>query len=304
MKTETILVVGASGFIGAAVTRALVAAGFAVRALDPFQRDDLPDGITWFQGTTGDGDLVTRAITGCDRVVFLGGNSAPDAGIPTVAREITGEVLPVIDFAEACATAGCAQFIFASSAGTVYGPSAAQQIAEDHPLAPIAPYGASKVSTEVYLRILARKYPMKSLILRLSNPYGPGQVVKRNQGFVAAAMAAAVEGRTLPIWGDGSVTRDYIYIDDVARAFAAACASEPMSDTINIGSGLGVTLLELRAAIEVATDRELAVNFEPARTVDIPRNVIDRTRAAARLGWQPEIDLSDGLRQTARWWDA
>lgn len=300
---ETILVVGASGFIGFSVCKLLIANGFIVHALDPFIRDDFPKEIKVYQGTTADANLVTRALTNCNRVIFLGGNSAPGAGVPTIASEITNELLPVIQFAEACANSGCKQFIFASSGGAVYGPSKARQIKEGHYCTPISSYGASKLSIESYLTVLARNTEMKTLSLRLSNPYGPGQVVKRNQGFVAAAMSAAFNQRPLPIWGDGSVTRDYLFIDDAAEAFVLSCKSKAMTDTINIGSGIGVSLLELCDVINAVTGKTLSIHFESARTVDISRNVVSTDLAKKKLNWSPKTSLQDGLYTTSQWWE-
>jgi UDP-glucose 4-epimerase len=301
-KKENILIVGGSGFIGFATIHALIAAGFNIRVLDPFLHKDLPAEVQAYQGTTENLSLVAQALSNCNRVIFLGGNSAPAAGIPTVECEIANELLPVIHFAEICATAGCQQFIFASSGGTVYGSSALEQIPETHQCSPISSYGVSKLSIELYLAVLSRNTKMDTLSLRLSNPYGPEQIVKRNQGFVAAAMSAVFNDDILSIWGDGSVTRDYIYIDDVAEAFVAACIHEPITDTINIGSGIGVSLLELCKAINNSTNKLLSLKFEPARTVDIPRNVLSTQYAKNTLKWTSKIKLEEGLQLTAEWW--
>lgn len=302
-KQETILVVGASGFIGYPVCKALVSAGFDVRALDPFIRNDLPKQIEVYQGATTDLHLVTRALTNCCRVIFLGGNSAPGAVIPTITNEIERELLPVIQFAESAANAGCKQFIFASSGGTVYGYSTEKLISENHYCSPISTYGASKLAIESYLKVLSRSSNMKTLSLRLSNPYGPGQVVKRNQGFIAAAMSAAFKQHPLSIWGDGSAIRDYLFIDDVADAFAASCQIESLTDTINIGSGIGFSLLDICKAIEKITKKNIDIKFEPARKVDIPSNVIDIQSANKKLNWSPSITLEKGLLRTSNWWN-
>ncbi len=299
---EKILVVGGSGFIGFATVQSLLHAGFSVRVLDSFIHSNFPSDVQTYNGTTTNHDLVTQALNNCDRVIFLGGNNSPGIGIPSIEKEIRDELLPVIQFAETCAVNGCKQFIFASSGGTIYGPSSTEKILESQEKSPISTYGVSKLTTELYLSIIKRTTGMDTLSLRLSNPYGPGQLIKRNQGFIAAAMSAIFNDEVLNIWGDGSIVRDYIYIDDIAEAFTLACLQNPFTDSINIASSTGLSLLEVCNAINTATGDTLKINFEPARKVDISRNVLDIKRAKDKLAWSPKTTMKEGLERTIKWW--
>ena len=115
---------------------------------------------------------------------------------------------------EAARDAGVSRFVMASSGGTVYGPSQEVLIPETAPTNPISAYGASKLASEKYVAVFGRLYRIKHCVLRISNPYGPGQFATRRQGLVAAAIWSALHAKSFEIWGDGSVIRDFIYIDD------------------------------------------------------------------------------------------
>lgn len=302
LADQRVLVVGGCGFIGQHVVRHLLGAGAEVIVLD---RAAMPAGFAGIDqaiGSVSDSTLMASAAAGCASVVYLAASSLPGTGNLGLSSEIRDHVEVTVKAAEIAAAQGVGQFVFCSSGGTVYGYASQGPLHEDMPTRPINAYGVSKLTIEHYLRLIARSQAMQTVSLRISNPYGEGQRAARNQGFIAAAMQHAMTGKPMPIWGDGSVERDFIHVDDVARAVLAACSVARPPAAINIGSGQATSLLQALARVEAALGRQVPVAFEPGRAVDVARNVLDIGRAAQVLGWRPLIGLDEGLMRTARWW--
>lgn len=302
-----VLVFGGEGFIGRHVVSEILSRGGAVSSFDMAMRkdDDAPThpAMTRIVGNIADEDLVSDVARGCDAVVFLASTSLPGSGAARISCEIASHVLLSVRTAELCRDAGVRTFLFASSGGTVYGLQPLKPVREGAPTAPKNAYGVSKLTIEHYLRILGDQSKMKTLSLRISNPYGPGQVATRGQGFIAAAMNCAHTGEPLHIWGDGSTVRDYVYIGDLADAIARAVAPTGNPRVLNIGTGVGYSLLDVARSVETASGRTLNLVFDPRRSIDVDYNVLDIGAARDEIGWVPRIDLDAGLRLTSAWWD-
>jgi len=266
---------------------------------------DVPD-IDWITGSSADAPLVASAAGGCDTVIFLANTSLPGSSHASFADEVAAHVHATIKGAEICASVGVAQFVFASSGGTVYGIDSTEDapLHEAMPTVPRNAYGVSKLAVEHYLRLVGMTRSMRTLSLRISNPYGEGQRALRGQGFVAAAMQHAMAGTTMPIWGDGTVERDFVHVSDVARAFLLGTVAVQAGPVVNIGSGHGVTLNRILQLVEAATGRPIHVNYESDRSIDVHRNVLDIRKAREDLDWTPEVTLENGLARTAAWWRA
>lgn len=297
-----VLVVGGNGFIGHHVVRQLAEAGAEIVIMDIARDLDELNRLDQVIGSITDTTLFASAVAGCDNVVFLANSSLPGAANVDLASEVGAHVQATVKAAEICSSMGVKRFVFASSGGTVYGYSSERPLREDMPTHPRNAYGVSKLAIENYLRILGMRGGMETVSLRISNPYGEGQRAIRNQGFIAAALQHAMEGKTLPIWGDGSVERDFIHVSDVARAFLAASCVENPPEVVNIGSGIAVSLREVLALLEAQLGRNIAVQYEPGRSIDVARNFLDTSLANDRLNWRPSIDLKAGLRRTIGWW--
>ncbi|MEO1491833.1 MAG: NAD-dependent epimerase/dehydratase family protein [Pseudomonadota bacterium] len=298
---RSVLVIGAAGFLGQHVVTAVKAAGGTVLAYD---RNPAPAGWSgaWTVAEAGDTAALKSAAQDATDVIYLAGRSRPAGGYDSLAREIDGEVATVVETAELCRDAGVGKFVFASSGGTVYGRDVQIPTAETEQARPQSSYGMTKLFVEHGLRLLSAEGPMQAAVLRISNPYGPGQRVKRQQGIIAAAMNAAMTGQPLEIWGDGSVVRDFVYVADVAEAFVAALACKDVYVLANIGSGQGVSIRDLCSEIDKVSDRPLKIDYLPDRKVDLPKAVLDPSRAARVLEWRPEVALADGLKKTYDWW--
>jgi UDP-glucose 4-epimerase len=194
---------------------------------------------------------------------------------------------------EAARAAGARRVIMASTAA-VYGDPAELPIGEDSGIAPLAPYGASKAAGESYLALFSRVSALSTLALRMSNVYGPRQDPHGEAGVIAIFCAAAAEGRPVTIFGDGTQTRDFVYVEDVVQAFAAAGRTDERG-AINVSTGVETSLLELAAALS------LDPAHGPGRTGEIARSILDPSAARARLDWTARTPLAEGLRRTLDW---
>lgn len=297
-----VLVVGGNGFIGRHIVRHLLSAGAEVVIFDIAPAPPEFSHLSQIIGSVSDSALLSSAVAGCKIVIFLANSSLPGTANMDLSVEVQAHVRSTVKAAEICNDQGVERFIFASSGGTVYGYSSEDPLREDMATQPRNAYGVSKLSIEHYLRIIRMQRNMDTISLRISNPYGDGQIALRNQGFIAAAMQNALQQKTISIWGDGHVERDFVHVSDVARAFVAACRVADLPEVVNIGSGRAVSLLEILRLIEAEMGRPVSVTFEPSRGVDVSRNVLCVERAQQTLGWMPEVGLEAGLRQTLRWW--
>lgn len=297
-----VLVVGGGGFIGRHVVRAVKDAGAQPVGMDLVAPDGDLANVPWVTGSVSDPALFATAAAGCDSVVFLANSSLPNTANFDLAAEVGAHVQVSVKAAEICNDQGVRRFVFASSGGTVYGNDSAEPLTENAPTSPRNAYGASKLAIEHYLRLIGAMRPMWTVALRVSNPFGEGQRALRNQGFVAAAMQHAISGTTMPIWGDGTVERDFIHVHDVALAFVAALVAEAPPATVNIGSGQAVSLRQMLAEIETALGAPVPVAYEAGRVVDVKRNVLDVGLARRTLDWSPRLPLAEGLARTAAWW--
>ena len=244
LSGRQILIIGGAGFLGQHITNAFVESGSDVRVLDVVQAPASWTRAEWIVGSIADRSIAASAIAGCSIVVFLANASLPGSSHVDLGAEVENHVATTVKIAEACASLGVEQFLFASSGGTVYGLEApeGEGLTEAMPTRPRNAYGVSKLAIEHYLRLLADMHQMRTLSLRIANPYGEGQRASRGQGFVAAAMQHALNGSPLPIWGDGSVERDFIHVSDVARAFKMAAGYTGSETVLNVGSGRSISL--------------------------------------------------------------
>lgn len=299
-----VLVLGGCGFIGSSLVRGLVEAGFAVRVLD-LRREpalELPADVERVEGDFTHRATVDAAIEGMDGVFHLASATTPQSGTADPIHDVTQNLVGTLHLLEACTHRGVRRVVFISSGGTVYGKPQTIPIPEDHPQEPLNSYGVVKLAIEKYLGMYRALGRLDPVVLRASNPYGPGQFTRGAQGAIAVALGALRRDEAFHLWGTGEVVRDFLYIDDLTRAFLRAFDAPPQGPwTFNIGSGAGLSLLDLLRACETAAGRTLRLERSPGRAIDVPVNVLDFARARQHLGWAPEIALEDGLARTWEW---
>lgn len=303
--TRPVLVLGGNGFIGSNAVRGLLAAGHAVRVLDLRRAPALEHGPGLLESV--EGDFTNRAITeqalsGVKAVLHLASVTLPQTGTDDPVYDVSENLVGTLRLLEACVAQGVRRVVFSSSGGTVYGKLRQIPVPEDHPQDPINSYGIVKLGIEKYLQLFAHLGRLDPVVLRIANPFGPGQFTRGAQGAVAVALGALARGELFHLWGDGSVVRDFIYVDDLTRAFLAALETPAGGPLVfNVGSGRGTSLADLVDAVQRVTGRPLQIARHPARPIDVPVSVLDCARAAAVLGWQARTPLDAGLASTWSW---
>lgn len=298
-----IAVFGANGFIGTALVRRLVSEGYSVKAVsrhfsDAF-RAEFSHRAELAEVDFLDRSGVKRALQGVSKVFHLISTSSPGFGNQRLADDIQTNLIPHVLFMQDCVEANIRRMIFLSSGGTVYGRPLSVPITEDQRCTPISSYGLTKFATEKYLQMFGDVEGLDYTILRLSNPFGPGQSFKNGQGLIPAILQNYESNKPITILGDGSAQRDYIYIDDAISGLLASISSNQVSGQIlNIGSGEGKSILDVVHALESAVGVEFRKEFLPQRSTDVKANILDISKAKAFLSWQPETDFQEGIRRT------
>ena len=293
------VVTGGAGFIGSHVVEALVERGDEVHALDDLSRgtrERVAAGAELHVADIRDPDGVFAEVRP-DVVFHLAAQADVRVSVERPDLDADVNVLGTLRILEAARQTG-ARVIFASTGGAVYGECTgpAGESAERRPL---APYGTSKLCGEEYLATWNRLYGTEHVSLRFANVYGPRQEPHGEAGVVAIFMGLLRGGGTPKIYGNGSQTRDYVFVADVARAMLAALESG--GGVFNIGTGVETSVVELYDAIQRATGIAREPSFTEARLGELQRSVLDVSHADRELDWRPEHSLDDGLARTWAW---
>ena len=255
---------------------------------------------TWVRGSLADAAVVREAVAGVDAIVHLAARAGIDDSVRDPLGTFEANVAWSVGLLEAARLAGVRRFVFASS-NAAAGDHAPPSDETDLPH-PISPYGASKLAIEAYCQAYAATFGLAACSLRFSNAYGPNSLHKRS--VVAAWLRAALSGEPIEINGDGSQTRDFVFVDDLAAAVMAALAApEPdvAGELFQAGTGVETTVAQLADAIAAAVGGTVEIRHAPARIGDVTRNVARVDKAAAVLGYRAAVPLADGLARTAAW---
>lgn len=210
----------------------------------------------------------------------------------------------VIDNLQFAAAVDASKFIYISSGGTVYGRSEDDRIREEHPTNPVSHYGIIKLASEKYVQMFCSKNKLAYNIIRPSNVYGPGQIPFRGQGIISTAIASAYKNEVFPIYGKGENIRDYIYVSDFCNWLLPVIDSGRTGEIYNAGSGIGHSIDDIVQTVrQRIAQKEYPVNiqYHPARTFDVNKNVLDNGKIIAVTGIACSSDLAAGIDQTAEW---
>jgi UDP-glucose 4-epimerase len=303
------LVTGGAGFIGSNLVDALLARGDEVTVVDNLSTGRLSN---LEPGLAAGAELEEMDIRDGAALSRLAAERRPEAIFHLAAQIDVRKSLadPFFDAGvnvggtanvlEAARASECGRVVSISTGGAIYGEGEGQQLPlpEDAPIAPLSAYGQSKFAAEGYVSLYERLYGLSGVSLRLGNVYGPRQDPLGEAGVIAIFCGLLKEGGQPTVFGDGTQTRDYIYVGDVVSA-ALAAGDATATGPINIGTGVETDVLELIEALKgLSGNDSFEPNFEPERTGEVQRITIDAGRAARELNWHAEMGLSDGLRIT------
>lgn len=241
-------------------------------------------------------------VAGYDCVYHLISATVPSKNDPMT--DIDAAIKPTLRLLDACVKHGVQKVVFFSSGGTVYGIPRSIPIKENHPTDPISAYGIHKLALEKYIEYYHRMFGLDYTILRISNPYGERQRAFSSQGLIANILGRYLSGEPVDIWGDGSVTRDYIYVRDMVDAAERVMRYTGEEKIFNVGSGRGYSVKEILSIVEDVVDSKIRVRNLPGRKQDVPINVLDVSRIRSELGWIPQTSLEMGIPRMISSWNA
>ncbi len=296
------LVTGGAGFIGSHVADAYLAAGHEVAILDDLSTgklDNVNPQARFFHADLRQPEQLTAAFDDFRPEVIC--HLAAKANVresmlkPVLYAEVN--VIGSINLLETARAFSCNKFIYASTAGAVYGEPEYLPVDENHPINPLDPYGASKHHVEHYLYLYQRNYGLNYTVLRYPNVYGPRQDPHGEAGVVSIFALALLENRQPVIHGDGEQSRDFVYVGDIAQASVLAL---PAGDgqTYNLGAGESTSINTVFRLLKDITGSDQPEVHGPAKLGEVFRTCIDATKARRELGWQPTTGLREGLERT------
>ena len=301
------LVTGGAGFIGSNLVDALIERGDDVVVVDDLStgraqnlEGAIAAGAVLHEADIRDGAGLARLVEAAapDVIFHLAAQIDVRRAVAEPGFDAQVNVVGTINVLEAARRAGVERVVNSSTGGAIYGDADAIPTREDHPAAPMAPYGQSKLAAEGYLGLYARLYGLSSISLRYANVYGPRQDPHGEGGVVAIFCGKLAEGGSPVAFGDGRQTRDFIYVGDVVSANLAA-AEAGWAGSCNVGTGTETSVIELADALRAhGNGVPFELRFAPARTGEIVRSAVDPALAGAVLGWRAEVGLAEGLERT------
>lgn len=302
-----VLVTGGAGFVGSHVVEVLRAAGHRVAVvdvLDPGRAEFVPADVPLYRVDVASPQLEEVFQEERPQVVC---HHAAQASVAVSVREPLRDarvnVLGTLNVLECCVRYGVGRVLFASTGGAIYGEPDRLPVSEDHPTRPVSPYGVHKLCAEQHLAAYGHLYGLRWVALRYGNVYGPRQDPYGEAGVVAIFCAAMLEGRQPVIFGDGQHTRDYVYVEDVARANLLALEADAQG-VFNVGTGVETPTRRIFDLVRDATGFPGEPRYGPARPGDVRRICLDIARAERVLGWRPQVTLTEGIARTVAWFRA
>lgn len=303
------LVTGAAGFIGSTLVDRLLADGHHVVGLDDLSRGRPANldaarqrGAAFVEADIVSADLHRLLGEVAPEVVFhLAAQIDVRRSVADPEFDATVNVVGTVRLAEASRRAGVRRIVNTSSGGAIYGVPAHYPTAETEPVNPASPYAAGKVAAEVFLDTFNRLYGIECIHIAPANVYGPRQDPHGEAGVVAIFVRAMLDGAPTTVFGDGSNTRDYVYVDDVVDAMVRASGPSGGGQRFNIGTGAETSDSALHTAVAAAVGVADRPRFAPSRLGDLTRSCLDPGAAQAVLGWRPRVGLDEGLRRTVEY---
>lgn len=300
------VVIGGNGFIGTSLVDLLIAKGIEVRVFDRYPgrfSEPRPD-VEYVQGDLGNHGDLEDAVRKVDWVFHLAYTTLPETSNDDPVYDVRSNVIDTIQLVEESCKQGVKKFVFVSSGGTVYGVPRSVPIGEDHPTEPICSYGITKLAIEKYLHLFHHLRGLDYVAARVANPYGERQNPESKQGVIGVFLGRIANGQPIKVYGDGEVVRDFIYISDAAASLIACAEYEAgpgQPRVFNVGSGKAYSLNQIVETISKVVDVPVKVERTPGRAVDVPSNVLNVELIKRHMGFEPQIDLEEGITRAWHW---
>lgn len=302
------LVTGGAGFIGSTLVDRLVSEGHDVVVVDNLVRGKkenltqaLESGKVVFHQVDITDPMLDEIIAReqPSHIFHLAAQIDVRKSVDDPIFDAEVNVVGTVRLAEAARKAGVQRIIFTSSGGSIYGPTTNLPVAETQSVDPLSPYAAGKVAGEIYLEMFSNLYGISWAGIAPANVYGPRQDPHGEAGVVAIFSQSLLSGRPTRVFGQGTNTRDYVFVDDVVDAFyRAATVEQAKSFRFNIGTGVETSDRQLHTLVAQAAGAADEPEFAPPRLGDVERSALDAGRAREILGWTPQVDIAAGVART------
>jgi UDP-glucose 4-epimerase len=298
-----VLLTGGAGFIGPYVAARLLHSGHEVAVVDDLstgRRQNVPKGTEFYEDDIRSGcdeifrDFEPEAL--CHQAAQM--DVRRSVREPDFDAEVN--ILGTVRLLQNCAEHGVQKVVFASTGGAVYGEQHEFPAPEDHPLYPVSPYGVSKLAGERYMHYYNVEFGLPYVALRYANVYGPGQDPHGEAGVVAIFCGNLARGRTSTINGGGEQTRDYVYVEDVARANVLALENDVPSGAYNIGTGVETSVNHLYDLLLEVSGKDLPPRHGPSKPGEQLRSCVDPGLAGRTFDWHAQTSIHTGLGETLR----
>lgn len=299
-KRKKVLVTGGAGFIGSHVVRHLCDKGYNVLVVD-----DLSSGFIrlvdkraeFFKGSIADQPLLLRVLPRVEVVFHLAATSTITYSLHNPEIYFENNFMKGVRLLEAMRKTGVKRMVYASSAAS-YNGLKRTPIAEDDPIGPVNPYGASKLAFEHALNAYWHSFQIEGIALRFFNVYGPHDEQPHNSRAIPMWLAAAFSGEEVPYYWKGRQKRDYVFVEDVARAMVLAAEKAHGFAVYNVGNGKGLWMVDILKRIKKLLGIKLTLRDMGSRQGDPKYAIADTRKIQRELGWKPRIGLDEGLRRT------
>ena len=306
MSKGKCLLVGGNGFIGKNLTQRLLEENWEVIVYDNTNPLIKSPNLIHIEGSIEDTTFLAKAIHSADAIIWLVHTSVPATSMYNVESDLSSNIPPLIRFIQLLPdNLKIKKFIYLSSGGTVYGDRDIKTpIDESSAKDPISSYGLTKLIAEEYLTFFLKRTSISTFILRPSNVYGRHQNLTKPQGIIGHAFKSIIHKQSIDIYGDGSIIRDYIHVNDLAEAIILCLKSSinnHFPKILNIGSGQETPINSIIELVNKITNLTVSVNRMPERPFDCKFNVLSIEKAKQEIGWTPKIELQNGLHDVWEW---
>jgi UDP-glucose 4-epimerase len=300
-----VLVTGGAGFIGSHLAAALLQAGHDTSVLDDLSTgriENVPQAARLYQVDISQAPSVARVFTEeTPEIVFhYAAQASVVKSIRDPADDARCNIVGSLNVMQEAVVHRIQHLVFASTGGAIYGDPERLPADEDHPARPLSPYGVAKLAVEQYLGMYSRIGGLSSTCLRYGNIFGPRQDPYGEAGVIAIFTGQVLRGEAPRIFGDGTQTRDFVYVDDAVGA-ALTAMRDRRNGIYNIGTGRQTSVLELVEAIAQVMGADLKPRFEPPRTGEVAHIALDASKARRDLGWSAKTELVEGIAHTLKW---